>query len=298
MAQAVPVIRRKEKSRGFTLAFPAIFWMVFFFILPVFIVLAISFMTPIPSGAGGQLPLTLQFYGDAFDFFKQHPVYSTVIIRSIWISLLTTFVCLLLGYPLAFFISTRRNPAMRQITLFLVILPFWTNFLVRTYALKSIIANEGPLESVLQTLGLMAQTGQLNLLNTREAVILGLVYSYLPFMVLPIYASVERFDFRFVEAAHDLGANDWRAFWRVVFPMTLPGVVAGFILVFIPTIGAYVTPELLGGTQGIMISNLIQGQIRGSGANYPRGSALSVVLMVLVTIGVTIYLRYGDRENA
>jgi len=293
---AIARLRTREKPKGVALALPAIVWLAVFFLLPVFIVLAISFMTPIPSGAGGQPPFTLDNYTYAFDFYKARPVYFPIIIRSIWISLLTTAVCLLLGYPLAFFISTRRNPRMRQFAMFLIILPFWTNFLVRTYALKSIIAPEGPFSTLLAGLGLIQ--GELDLLNTREAVIIGLVYSYLPFMVLPIYASVERFDFRYVEAANDLGANDWRSFWRVVLPLTLPGVIAGFILVFIPTIGAFVTPDLLGGTQGLMISNLIQQNIRGTGANYPRGSALSVVLMMLVTIGVAVYLRFGDREGA
>src|SRR5690606_11458207 len=133
------------------------------------------------------------------------------------------------------------------------------------------------------------------LLNSPEAVLIGLVYGFLPFMVLPIYASVERFDFRFVEAAHDLGANDITAFFRVVLPMTLPGVIAGFILVFIPTIGAFVTPDLLGGTRGIMIGNLIQQQFRGSG-NQPLGAALSIVLMSMVMIALLIYIRFGDRE--
>ncbi len=288
-------MQSKPKTKGLLLALPAIVWLGIFFLLPVLVVLAISFMTPTPNGAGGMLPLTLDHYGDAFDFFKTRPIYSMVIIRSIWISLLTTVTCLLIGYPLAFFISTRRNANVRQFTMFLIILPFWTNFLVRTYALKTIIAPEGPLSSLLATLGMIQ--GPLNLLNTREAVILGLVYSYLPFMVLPIYASVERFDFRFVEAAYDLGANDWRSFWRIVLPLTMPGVVAGIILVFIPTIGAFVTPDLLGGTQGLMISNLIQQNIRGTGANYPRGSALSAVLMMIVTIGVFFYLRYGDQET-
>jgi spermidine/putrescine transport system permease protein len=126
-------------------------------------------------------------------------------------------------------------------------------------------------------------------------VLIGLVYGYLPFMVLPIYASVERFDFRFVEAAHDLGANDLRAFLRVVFPLTLPGVIAGFILVFIPTIGAFVTPDLLGGTEGIMIGNLINQQFKGNG-NQPLGSALSVVMMAMVMISLLVYVRFGDRR--
>ncbi len=294
MASIANVPKKKERQTGFYLALPSIIWLGIFFLLPVLIVLAISFMTPTSNGRGGELPFTLKHYADSFDFFAKRPIYSTIIVRSIWISLLTTIICLLIGYPLAFFISTRQNPRARQFAMFLIILPFWTNFLVRTYALKTIIAAEGPLSGLLQSIG--AIQGSLDLLNTREAVIIGLVYSYLPFMVLPIYAAVEKFDFHFVEAANDLGANDWKAFWRVVFPMTLPGVIAGFILVFIPTIGAFVTPDLLGGTQGLMISNLIQQNIRGAGANYPRGSALSVVLMMIVTIGVTVYLRYGDQE--
>ena len=228
------------------------------------------------------------------------PIYSTIILRSVWISLITTLICLVMGYPLSFFIATRKSQYVRQFAMFLIIMPFWTNFLVRTYALKTIIAPEGTLAGILNLFGGLGMlvNGKLTWLNTREAVILGLVYSYLPFMVLPIYAVVEKFDFRFVEAANDLGANDWKTLIRAVLPMTAPGLVAGFILVFIPTIGAFVTPDLLGGTQGLMISNLIQQNIRGTGANYPRGSALSAVLMLLVTIGVIIYLRYGDREVA
>jgi spermidine/putrescine transport system permease protein len=135
------------------------------------------------------------------------------------------------------------------------------------------------------------------LLNTNGAVLLGLVYGFLPFMVLPIYASVERFEYRFVEAAHDLGANDLWAFFRVILPMTLPGVIAGFILVFIPTIGAFVTPDLLGGTEGLMIGNLINTQFKGQG-NQPLGSALSMVMMAMVMIALLIYVRFGDRRGA
>ncbi len=296
----VQYMKDRDRRQGIFLSLPAVVWLGIFFMLPVLIVLAISFLTPTTDGAGGQLPLTLNHYADAFDFWKPRPIYSAVILRSVWISLLTTLICLLLGYPLSFFIATRKSQAFRQFAMFLIIMPFWTNFLVRTYALKTIIAPEGPLAGILNIVGGLGilQDGKLNWLNTREAVILGLVYSYLPFMVLPIYAVVEKFDFRFVEAANDLGANDLKTFFRVVIPMTAPGLVAGFILVFIPTIGAFVTPDLLGGTQGLMISNLIQQNIRGSGANYPRGSALSAVLMILVTFGVIIYLRYGSRETA
>ncbi|MBI5668280.1 MAG: ABC transporter permease [Chloroflexi bacterium] len=276
-----------RKQRGFLLALPAVLWLTLFFLLPVLIVFVVSFLSR-GRGGVGDLPFTLANYERVIT------VFGPIITDSIWIAFVTTVICLLVGYPLAFFISTRHDPRMRSLALFMIILPFWTNFLVRTYALQTILGREGIINGVLSGLGLIGEP--LSLLNTPEAVILGLVYGYLPFMVLPIYASVERFDFRYVEAAHDLGANDLRAFLRVVLPLTLPGVIAGFILVFIPTIGAFVTPDLLGGTRGIMIGNLIQQQFRGSG-NQPLGSALSVVLMAMVMIALLIYVRFGDRES-
>jgi len=270
------------------LAFPAAFWLFFFFILPLFIVLVVSFLS---RGQGGVaiLPPTLEHYERTFG------VFSPVLWRSLQIALVTTVVCLLIGYPLAFFISTRRSTAARQIGLFLVILPFWTNFLVRTYAWRILLGDDGTINGFLMNLGLIGEP--LRLLNTPFAVLVGLVYGFLPFMVLPIYASVERFNFRFVEAAHDLGANDWRAFWRVVFPLTLPGVFAGSALVFIPSVGSFVTPDLLGGTRGLMIGNLIQKQFGGSG-NMPLGSALSIVMMAVVMISLLLYVRFGTRRDS
>ncbi len=279
--------RRGEKQSGFLLALPALLWLTVFFLLPVFIVLIVSFMS---RGRGGlaEMPFTLANYERVFDVFV------IVIQNSLWIALLTTIICLVVGYPLAFFISTRQSSRSRTFALFMIMLPFWTNFLVRTYAIQSILGREGILNTFFQSIGFIIEP--LRLLNTPEAVLIGLVYGFLPFMVLPIYASVERFDFRFVEAAHDLGANDIRAFLRVVFPLTLPGVIAGCILVFIPAIGAFVTPDLLGGTKGIMIGNLIQQQFRGSG-NQPLGSALSIVLMAMVMLALLIYIRFGDQEG-
>lgn len=274
-------------GRSFTLALPAIFWLVVFFLLPLLFVLVSSFLS---RGSGGApvLPPTLEHYLRTFD------VFSPVVWRSLGFALLTTLLCLLLGYPLAFFISRRRNPNARLILLFLVLLPFWTNFLVRTYALITILQRDGLLNGLLARLGLSAEPIQF--MFSQGAVMLGLVYGYLPFMVLPIYASVERLDMRFVEAAFDLGANDWRAFWRVILPLTLPGVVAGSMLVFIPAIGAFVTPDLMGGTRGLMIGNLIQRQFGGRG-NIPLGSAISVVLLVIVFVGVLIYSRYGTEGD-
>jgi spermidine/putrescine transport system permease protein len=286
MASTPVRLHTRERRKGFLLAIPAIFWLGVFFLLPVVIVLFVSFLTRGRGGAG-VMPLTLANYERVFN------VFSGILTDSVWIAFLTTVICLVVGYPLAFFISTRKNAWARQLALFMIILPFWTNFLVRTYALQTILGREGIINNLLISLGLLAEP--LRLLNTSGAVLIGLVYGYLPFMVLPIYASVERFDFRFVEAAHDLGANDLRAFLRVVFPLTLPGVIAGFILVFIPTIGAFVTPDLLGGTEGIMIGNLINQQFKGNG-NQPLGSALSVVMMAMVMISLLVYVRFGDRR--
>jgi spermidine/putrescine transport system permease protein len=277
----------KFKPGGLLLALPAIFWLGIFFVLPLLIVLVISFTT---RGSGGAvvLPFTLTNYERVFD------VYWIVLQRSLWIAFLTTLICLVVGYPLAFFIRTRQTNFAKQFALFLVILPFWTNFLVRTYAWRVILGREGIINSALLNTGLI--TEPLNLLNNEFSVLLGLVYGFLPFMVLPIYASVSKFDFRFIEAAHDLGANDWSAFWRVMLPMTLPGVVAGCILVFIPAIGTFVVSDILGGTQGLMIGNLIQSQYRGVG-NLPLGAALSVVMMMIVMMALLAYVRFGEKER-
>ena len=277
----------REKSKGFLLALPAVIWLSLFFVLPLLIVLVVSFLTR-GQGGVGTMPLTLANYERVAD------VFIGILGDSVWVAFATTIICLLVGYPMAFFISTRQNPRARQLALFLIILPFWTNFLVRTYALQTILGREGTLNTFLMNLGLIAEP--LGLLNTQGAVLLGLVYGFLPFMVLPIYASAERFEFRFVEAAHDLGANDWFAFWRIVLPLTLPGVVAGCILVFIPAIGSFVTPDLLGGTRGIMIGNLITQQFRGSG-NQPLGSALSIVMMIMVMIALLVYIRFGEQRD-
>lgn len=282
-----PRTKQRPERKGFWLGFPGIFWLTVFFMLPLLFVLLASFLT---KGVGGTpiLPWTLAHYERTFG------VFGTVVWRSLRIALYTTLWCLVLGYPMAFFISTRRDSRTRLILLFLILLPFWTNFLVRTYALKSIIGPEGIINTVLASVPFLG--GGLELLFTPFAVILGLVYGFLPFMILPVYAAVERLDFRFVEAANDLGANDWNTFWRVVFPLTLPGVVAGSMLVFIPAIGSFVTPDLLGGTRGLMIGNLIARQFGGR-ANTPLGSAISIVLIVIVLVGVAVYIRFGQERS-
>lgn len=284
MALWLTTLRRKHTE--FLLAVPALLWLVIFFIAPVIIVILISVMTR-GSGGNPELPLTLEHYNRTFG------VFSSVLHRSLWIAFLTTMVCLLMGYPLALFIRTRQSRFAKRFALFLIILPFWTNFLVRTYAWRMLLGREGLINNLLLGIGIIPEPIQL--LNTEFAVLLGLVYGFLPFMVLPIYASVERFDFRYVEAAHDLGANYWHTFWRVMLPMTLPGVLAGCVLVFIPAIGSFVTPDLLGGTQGLMIGNLIQSQFRGTG-NLPLGAAVSVVMLSLVLVPLFVYIRSGGEK--
>lgn len=287
-------LETRAKLSGFLLALPTIFWLSVFFLLPLLSIVGFSFMS---RGAGGApvWPLTLDNYDDSI-----RGIYGGVLLRSIRISFISTIACLLIGYPLAFYIGTRRNEWVKNATLFLVILPFWTNFLVRTYAWRILMGQEGVINSVMRNIDAFLVNSPLSflsfgqhlplpLLNTEFAVVVGLIYAYLPFMVLPIYASVERFNFRYVEAAHDLGANDWWAFWRVVFPLTLPGVFAGIALVFIPVVGAYVTPDMLGGTSGLMIGNLIENQYLGNG-NVPRGAALSVVMMGVVMGTLMFYV--------
>lgn len=282
---AVWLRTRARKYNDAWLAVPALLWLAIFFIAPSLIVVAVSVME---RGLGGNpipvFPPTLEHYQRTFS------VFGIVLQRSLWIAFVTMVICLLVGYPLALFIRTRQSPSVRRFALFLIILPFWTNFLVRTYAWQMLLGREGIINGLVMGLGLVQEP--LELLNTQFAVMLGLVYGFLPFMVLPIYASVERFDFRYVEAAYDLGANKWHVFWRIMLPMTLPGVLAGCVLVFIPSIGSFVTPDLLGGTQGLMIGNLINQQFKGVG-NMPLGAAMSVVMMVLVLIPLVFYVRAG-----
>lgn len=284
---------KSEDGRGFLLALPTIFWLGLFFVVPLLTIVVTSFMARGSGGIGiwpptAENPLTLEHYDRTFG------VFSIILWRSLRIASITTVLCLLIGYPLAFFISTRKSQLFQNFCLFMVILPFWTNFLVRTYAWRILLGEEGTINSLLLTIGLIQEP--LKMLNTEFAVLVGLVYGFFPFMVLPIYASVERFDFKFVDAAHDLGANDWTVFWRVVLPMTLPGVYAGAALVFIPSVGAFVTPDLLGGTRGLMIGNLITRQFGGSG-NMPLGSALSVVMMAVVMISLLFYVRFGTSND-
>jgi spermidine/putrescine transport system permease protein len=266
---------------------PAWLSLVLLFAVPFAIVLAYSFLTRGVYG-GIVLPWTTESYRRLFD-----PLYLTILWRSFAMALAATALCLLLAFPAALFIS--RAARHKNLYLQLVMLPFWTSFLVRTYAWIFLLRDTGLFNTALQALGITH--GPLPLLYNDGAVLLGLVYGYLPFMVLPIYATLERLDPALVEAAADLGARPLTTVWRIVVPLSRPGIVAGSVLVFIPCLGAYLTPDLLGGGRTVMVGNLVQNQFT-TARDWPFGAAVSIALMALVTLVLVVFLRRESEPLA
>jgi spermidine/putrescine transport system permease protein len=286
---ALELALSRKQTRSLTvLLFPGLFWLILFFAVPLVVIVVYSFMTAGPTGRV-EPTFTLDNYVTLFS----QPAYINAYIRSLWMGVATTVLCLLIGYPLALYI-VQRPPRWRTILLILILIPFWTNFLVRTYAWMLILSNNGLINSAIQAIGLPRQP----LLNTQGAVLVGLLYGELPFMVLPIYASLDRFDFRLMEAASDLGASRWKAFTRVMLPMTMPGVAAGSVLVFIPTVGQFVVSDLLGGAKVDLLGNLLQRLFtRSNPPNWPLGSAMALVFMVIMTIAIIMYFRVTTEDD-
>jgi len=294
--------RRYKGLQLFGLISPGMLWIILFFNLPLLIVLFISF---VERGRAGSIKLppvyTIENYRQLFNACASqfagpecNPfLYLGIFGHSVRIALVVTFWCILLGYPLSYFVS-RQSPIWRDALMVLIIIPFWTNFLVRTYALKQVLATEGLVNSFLMALHLVNQP--LDLLFNEFAVVVGLIYGYLPFAILPMYASVEKFDHTLMEAAADLGASPFRAFLRIMLPLTLPGVIAALVLVFVPVVGAFITPDIMGGGKIEMIGTLINRQF-GVSRNWPFGSAMSLILMLLVLIGVIAYFRSSTEET-
>jgi spermidine/putrescine transport system permease protein len=270
-----------------------------FLLLPVLLMVVYSFLTKEFRG-GVEWTFTLAAYEQFFvtrGLFGDEPpsiewTYIIIFWRSIWQAALATLLCLVIGFPTAWFIAT-RPPQSRGIWLFLITIPYWVNLLIRTVSLRFILRDNGPLNDALIATGLI--DAPLPILNSDVAVQIGLFYSYLPFMVLPIYAAVERFEFALSEAAADLYANRWQVMLHVVLPAVRPGILAGTILVFIPALGAFLAPDLLGGAKAFMIGSLIDEQFRGSQGNWPFGAAISVILMTLVLIALFIQARASSR---
>lgn len=259
---------------------PAALVMGALFLAPLAIVAAYSLLT---RGAYGGLstPWTLENWARLAD-----PIYGVILLRTVAISAVSTLLCLVLGFPLALFIS--RSGSRKNVYLNLVILPFWTSFLIRTYAWMFLLRDTGLINTALLALGVIHQP--LPLLYNDGAVILGLVYANLPFMVLPLYATLERLDKSVLEAAADLGAKPWAELTRVTVPLSMPGILAGSMLVFIPCLGAFLTPDLLGGGKSIMIGNVVQNQFT-TARDWPFGAALSLALMAVVMLLLAAVVR-------
>jgi len=261
--------------------------MALLFAAPLAIVLAYSLLTRGVYG-GVEHPWTAESYGRLID-----PLYLVILLRSFIMALVATALCLVFAFPAALFIS--RAHRHKNLYLQLVMLPFWTSFLVRTYAWLFLLRDTGLINTALHALGIIHEP--LQMLYTNGAVLLGLVYGYLPFMVLPIYAILERLDPSLTEAAADLGARPWRTVFSVIVPLSKPGIIAGCVLVFIPCLGAYLTPDLLGGGRTVLVGNLVQNQFT-TARDWPFGSAVSILLMVLVTALVWFFLRRQSEQLA
>jgi len=264
---------------------PTWIWLAVLFAAPFAIVLDYSFLTRGVYG-GVERPWTIESYTRLLD-----PLYLAILLRSFAMALAATALCLALAFPAALFIS--RASRHKNLYLQLVMLPFWTSFLVRTYAWLFLLRDTGLINTALQSLGIIHVP--LPLLYNNGAVLLGLVYGYLPFMVLPIYATLERLDPALLEAAADLGARPLAAVFRVVLPLSKPGIVAGAVLVFIPCLGAYLTPDLLGGGRSVLVGNLVQNQFT-TARDWPFGAAVSILLMALVTLLVWRILKREVEE--
>ena len=291
--QAARQVEQAQTSRNRMLAMPAVIFIAIFGVAPLLIILVYSFLEPAAYGGvvwkfSTDAYLNFLFQKDIFDDTLQFvPDYLIIYVRSLAYALATTAICLLLGFPTAYFMAT-RPPAQRNWWVLLITIPFWSNLLVRTIAIMFIIRDEGLINDALLWLHVIDRP--ITILYSNFAIMLGLLYSYLPFMVLPLYSSLEKLDFRLVEAGYDLYATRRKVLWRVIVPLSMPGIVAGCLLVFIPALGAYVTPLILGGGTHLMIGDLIAQQF-GSGRNWPLGAAQALILMVAVLVALYFYVR-------
>ncbi len=290
---------RRSARNGWLLSAPALLVLAFAASGPLLIVLWYSFLTA--NDTGGVIhDFSLEGWKGivlTYDIFEERyalaDAHLTIFWRSVWLSLTTTALTFAVGFPTAWFIAT-RPPAQRAMWLFLITIPFWTNILIRTFAINEVIRNEGILNTALMAVGVIGAPLQIN--YTEGAVLIGMTYVYLPLMVLPLYATIERFDMRLLEAAYDLYASRWMTLRRVILPIVKPGIIAGSILVFVPSLGAYVTPRILGGGKNMMIGNFIELQFL-QGRNWPLGAALSVLLLIIVMAALLVYVRVANRDR-
>jgi putrescine transport system permease protein len=275
-------------------------WLLLFFLIPFVIVFKISFATKF-AGIPPYTPLfdwvddkylQVRFNFDNYLFLFREPIYLQAFLNSLKVAAISTVFCLLLGYPMAYGIA-RADPKWRNTLLLMIILPFWTSFLLRVYAWIGLLGNSGPINQVLLAMGVIDEP--LVMLQTNFAMYIGIVYSYLPFMILPLYANLEKHDLTLLEAAIDLGCRPFRAFLSITLPLSLPGVIAGSMLVFIPAVGEFVIPRMLGGIDSLMIGRLLWDEYFLA-QNWPIASAVAIALLVLLVIPIMLFQRYQMQE--
>ena len=295
----VRLFQRFPSARPYALLFFALAILLLLLLCPLLIMLVYSFAQR--GTYGGLRPIeNFGQYITSFTWLSNYirslePIYIEIYARSLWMAVATTALCLLIGYPIAYYISLKVKASWKNTLLTLVVVPFWTSFLIRTYAWIIILRSEGLINNALMALGWIDAPIE-TLLYSQFAVMVGLVYGELPFMILPLYASIEKLDTALLEAASDLGANAFWTFLKVTIPATLPGILAGIILVFIPTIGAFITPDLLGGAKSILVGNLIQNQF-AIARDKPFGSAVSFGLTTFVLLLLFLYARYATKKE-
>lgn len=277
----------KRRGNGILLLSPALLWLLLFILAPLAIVVVVSMATRGPYGRT-VYEFTPSNFLRAFD-----PLYLRAYWRTAWIATTTTLLCAVVSYPVAYYLALRAPERWKRALLVLTVIPFWTSFLIRTYAWILLLRSEGVINSALMGTGLIG--APLRLLYSDFAVLVGQVYGELPFMILPIYVSLDRLDIRLLEAAQDLGANRFWTFVKITLPLSRPGLIAGIALVFIPSLGAFITPDLLGGAKSVMIGNLIQNQF--AQLNQPFGSALSLMLTAAVLLLLGIAFKTGLKSS-
>ena len=279
---------RKKRDGAFWLVAPMAIWTILFVLATLGYILYLSFSTRAENGMGVTAQFTLDNYLKILN-----PSYLKVLGNSLKLAAITTIICLLVGYPFGYLMA-KASPKRRTVLMLLLIVPFWTNALVRVYGWRILLMGDGPVNTFLLTLGVIDQP--LKLLNTFGAVVLGMVYALLPFMILPTYSSVEKMDWALVEASRDMGSSPLRAFVTVTLPLTAPGVLAGCVLTFVPSIGLFFMSDLLGGSNDVFLGNLINDQLLKS-RDWPFAAALSVVMMLLTSLFLWIYRRAGGKAE-
>ena len=282
------------KNKRALFAVPYVGWMTLFVVVPIIMVVIYAFAT----AEGGVI----------LENFSSMGTYASVFTRSFWLALLATLICLLIGYPAAYFIS-REGPRFQRIAMMLIMLPMWMNFLLRTYSWMSVLENNGLLNQLFRNIGLIslyngiaglfgrAPVDHFQMIGTPGAVVLGMVYNYLPFMILPIYSVIEKMDRSLLEAAQDLGAGSARVFRKVILPLSLPGVLSGITMVFVPSVSTFAISKMLGGGTELLLGDLIAQQFLGGAYNPQLGAAISLVMMVIVVVCMVVMNRFGEGEE-